>query len=55
MEKRISIEKCDITFHTYNTEMQNAALMTINGEQKYFLSGTKQGLLNKIASYLLNL
>lgn len=55
MGKRISIEKCNITFHAYNAENFNAALMTVNGEQKYFSSGTKQGLLNKITSYLLNL
>lgn len=55
MEKRISIEKCKITFHAYNEENFNSAIMKINGEQKFFLSSTKQGLLNKIASYLLNL
>lgn len=55
MEKNIKIENCGITFNAYDEGFFNAALMEINGEQKFFSADTPKELLNKISSFLLNL
>lgn len=55
MEKTIKIQNCGITFNAYNEKDFNSALMTIDGEQKYFSAKTPNELLNKISSYLLSL